>query len=327
MNPDSPPLSIPYPLEFQRVVTVNGLLAPDELGLTNAHEHVWIAPPDGAAPGSPRLDDFDLALRELGLFRQAGGDALLDCQPPGCGRDGRMLVKLARAGGVRIVGCTGFHLARYYPPDAEVFALSAGAACDLFAGEVLRGMRETLGVEGMEPAPAGYIKTACQAELAQSPLALLEGAAHAARQTGAAVMVHTEKGADAEAILRFFTANGLSAHKLILCHIDKRPDFGLHRELAGEGVLLEYDTFFREKYEPERNLWPLLDRMVQGGLAGSLALATDLADPQMWQVNGGPGLGALMGVVQLRLRGMGVDAASIRAMLGGNILRRLARVV
>jgi phosphotriesterase-related protein len=131
----------------------------------------------------------------------------------------------------------------------------------------------------------------------------------------------------AEAILRFFVSQGLSAHKLVICHIDKRPDFGLHRELAAEGALLEYDTFFREKYDPERHLWPLLDRMLHSGLWGSLALATDLAEIAMWQVRGGPGLSALPGVIQLRLRGMGLEARTIQALLGGNINRRLARVV
>ncbi len=309
------------------MVTASGLFAPDELGITDAHNHVWIAPVEGAAPGSPRLDDFTASLRELAYYRQAGGDALLDCQPGGCGRDGRVLAGLARASGVRLIGCTGFHLRRYYPSEDGLWQLDAQAACDLFAGELLKGMRETLDSQGGEPVQAGFIKTACQAELAQSPLVLLEGAAHAARQTGAAVMVHTEQGADAESILRFFIDQGLSAYKLVICHIDKRPDFGLHRELASEGALLEYDTFFREKYDPERNLWPLLDRMLQAGLSGSLALATDLADSAMWQVRGGPGLAALPGVIQLRLRGMGLEARVIQALLGGNILRRLARVV
>ena len=67
--------------------------------------------------------------------------------------------------------------------------------------------------------------------------------------------------------------------------------------------------------------------MLQAGLSGYLALATDLADSTMWQVRGGPGLVALPGVIQLRLHGMGLEARVIQALLGGNILRRLARVV
>ena len=315
------------------MVTVTGPAAPDELGLTDAHNHVWIVPPQGAATGFPVLDDFHRSLEELALYRQAGGGALVDCQPGSCGRDGRILARLARQSGVRIIACTGFHLRKYYPPEAPQWSLSAQAACDLFAAELQQGMRETLGQPGEEAARAGFIKAACEARLADSPLALLEGAAQAARQTGACVQVHTEKGQEAEEILEFFILQGLSAYRLVLCHMDKRPDPGLHRELAAEGVLLEYDTFFRPQYDPEHNLWPLLAGMLNSGLAGSIALATDLADPAQWQAGhadagaGGPGLAGLLNVVQARLQGMGTRERAIRALLGGNITRRLAYVI
>lgn len=313
--------------EFQRVVTVTGPAAPDELGLTDAHNHVWIVPPKGAAPGAPVLEDFQRSLQELAFYRQAGGGALVDCQPGGCGRDGRVLARLARQSGVRIIGCTGFHLRKYYVPEAPLWSLSAQAACDLFAGELQHGMSETLGHQEEEAVRVGFIKAACEARLDDSPLALLEGAAQAARQTGVCVQVHTEKGQAAEEILDYFTHQGFSPYRLVLCHMDKRPDPGLHRELAAEGVLLEYDTFFRPQYDPEHNLWPLLDGMLNAGLAGSIALATDLADPVQWETNGGPGLAGLLNVVQLRLRGMGTRERAIHALLGGNIARRLAHVI
>ena len=125
--------------EFQRVVTVLGPAAPDELGLTDAHNHVWIVPPDGSATGAPSLQDYPRSLQELAFYRQAGGRALVDCQPGGCGRDGRMLAVLARQSRVRIVGCTGFHLRKYYSPEIPLWRLSAQAAADLFAGELLGG--------------------------------------------------------------------------------------------------------------------------------------------------------------------------------------------
>ena len=312
------------------MVTVTGPAAPDELGLADAHNHVWIVPPEGVAPGVPVLDDFARSLEELAFYRQAGGGALVDCQPGGCGRDGRILARLARQSGVRIIACTGFHLRKYYPTEAPQWSLSAQAACDLFAGELQHGMRETLGQPGEESARPGFIKAACEASLAASPLALLEGAAQAARQMGACVQVHTEKGQAAEEILEFFILQGVSPYRLVLCHMDKRPDPGLHRELAAEGVLLEYDTFFRPQYDPERNLWPLLAGMLNSGLAGNIALATDLADPAQWHASegtGGPGLAGLLTVVQARLQGMGTRERAIHALLGGNITRRLAYVI
>ena len=98
-------------------MTVNGPLAPSALGVTDAHQHVWIAPVTGGPAGAPLLCDRDVIAAGLTAYRAAGGGGLLDCQPGGCGRDGRALAELSRLTGVPIVACTGFHLARYYPPD------------------------------------------------------------------------------------------------------------------------------------------------------------------------------------------------------------------
>ena len=42
--------------------------------------------------------------------------------------------------------------------------------------------------------------------------------------------------------------------------------------------MLAYDTFFRPKYDPERNLWPQISAMVAAGLNHVVALATDVAE-------------------------------------------------
>jgi hypothetical protein len=49
-----------------------------------------------------------------------------------------------------------------------------------------------------------------------------------------------------------------------MCHVDKRPDVGLHRELARAGVLLGYDTFGRPKYNPDQGVWQLIPALVAG---------------------------------------------------------------
>jgi 5-phospho-D-xylono-1,4-lactonase len=168
------------------------------------------------------------------------------------------------------------------------------------------------------------VKAACEASLTETPRDLLEGAAWAAQQTGAALAVHTEQGQAAAEIVRFLLSAGVEAGRVILCHIDKRPDFGLHRELAQAGVLLEYDTFHRPKYHPEANLWPLIARMAAAGLDGSVALATDMADPAMWAYGGGPGPASLPGGIRARLRATGLPEEAVNRMMGRNIAARLA---
>jgi len=90
-------------------------------------------------------------------------------------------------------------------------------------------------------------------------------------------------------------------------------------------ALLEYDTFFRPKYNPSQNLWPLLEKMVLADCASRVALATDLAESAMYHaIGGGPGLQALPTLIKNQLSAHGFPGLAIRQMLGENIARRLA---
>lgn len=306
------------------VMTVLGEQSPEALGVTDAHNHVWIDQVTGTAEAMPRLDEQQPILQELVDYRLAGGGAIADCQPGGAGRNGLRLEELARLSGIHLVACTGFHLPKYYPQGYGLFQANADEAHALFVSELQQGLTETRAQP--RPVRAGFIKIACHATLAATPQALLEGALRASLETGALIVAHTENGSAAETFAQYFLDGGLPPHRLVLCHMDKRPDLGLHEALAQAGMSLEYDTFFRPKYQPEQNLWPLLERMVSDGWARQVVLAADMGGPSMWsRLGGGPGLTALLTQVQPRLRQSGMDEATVRALLGGNMAHRLAR--
>lgn len=313
------------------VMTVLGPVSSGMLGVVDAHSHLYIAPSAGGAADAPVLTDEAGVGRELAAFRAAGGGAIVDCQPGGCGRDGRVLRRLSQQSGVHVVASTGFHRRRYYPPDAPLFGMSAGAAADVFRDEIGNGLVETRVADGRRPSAVafpGLIKIAAEASLSASPLDLFEAAAAVARETGYAIEMHTERGAAVMEFLAFFAARGLSPRRLVFCHVDKRPDFGLHRELAQAGVLLEYDTFFRPKYAPERYVWPLIRQMADAGLADHVALATDMADPGLWaELGGAPGLLGFFTIIKEGLTRMSLPSATIDGLLGGNIAARLAVII
>lgn len=305
-----------------QIMTVLGPVPPESIGFTDAHNHVWIEPPPGAAPDAPQLADSIRIAQELESYRAAGGGALVDCQPGGCGRDGDMLAQLSAESGVHIIASAGFHRKRYYGPEPALWQLSADEAADYFLAEIRQGMSETR--HRKRPIHPGLIKIAAEATLAETPRPLLEAATAAARVSGYTMEVHTERGTAVEDLLDFFLAHDLPSTQLVFCHVDKRPDVGLHQELAEAGVMLEYDTFFRPKYDPEQNLWPLIRRMVDAGWGEMLALATDMADSAMWRSFGGePGLAAFLTTIKPRLQEMEISEELIKQLLGGNIIRRL----
>lgn len=306
------------------LMTVLGPVPADALGLTDAHSHLYIGAVSGGDPDAPVLTDETAISRELEQFRESGGSAIVDCQPgPGCGRDGRALVRLSSATGIHVIASTGFHRRRNYGPDAPLFGMSAGAAADVFIDELVYGMVETRELDSA--ARPGFIKIAAEATLRETPPALLEAAVIAARHTGCAIEMHTERGAAVEELVACLADFGLEPERLVLCHVDKRPDPGLHRELAQAGVMLEYDTFFRPKYQPEAHLWSLIEQMVGAGLAECVALATDMADPALWaEQGGGPGLAGWHQIIVPGLRRLGLSFDEIALLTGRNIANRLA---
>jgi len=312
-------------LRSGKVMTVTGFVEPHELGITDAHSHLWIEAVRGAAPGAPVLMDRPKILEELAAFRRAGGGGVVDCQPGGCGRDCRALAELSAASQVKIIACTGYHRQRYYRPDDPLWQAGVDQIETEFIRELRQGTLETR--DQALPVRAGFVKAALEASLVETPLNPLAAAAGAAAETGSALLVHTEQGKAVEDLIARLAGWGVRPGQVILCHMDKRPDFGLHSELAREGFLLEYDTFYRPFYLPDANLWPLIGRMAQAGLSDSLALATDMADSAMWRsfsVAVVPGMAGILDVILPRLEGMGISQAAIQKMTGENISTRLA---
>jgi phosphotriesterase-related protein len=316
----SPQLSAPHP-----VITVQGPVPYERLGITDAHNHIWIEPVPGADPSGPVLNQFNPILKELVEYREKGGETLLDCQPQGCGRDGNQLLALSKASRINLIACTGFHRKKYYPQNHWLWGAGAQKISDFLCPELEQGLFETL--KTPSAVRAGFIKIALESTWADCSHAALEGAASAAFKSKALMEIHTEKGALAEKACIYFTDLGLSAHQLVLCHMDKRPDIGLQKELARLGVLLEYDTFYRPKYNPIANLWPLIGQMVSARFSDRIALATDMAEVELYHfIWGGPGLASLPGEIQNQLNKKGCPETARKQMLGGNIARRLAGI-
>lgn len=306
------------------VTTVQGPLLYERLGITDAHNHMWIEHVPGADPSSPVLNQFDPILKELVEYREKGGETLLDCQPGGCGRDGNRLLALSKASKVNLIACTGFHRKKYYAQGYWLWKAGAQEIGDFLSSELEHGLVET---RETSPVNAGFIKIALEATWADCPHAALEGAAYAALKSKALMEIHTEKGALAEKACIYFMEHGLLPQQLVLCHMDKRPDACLQKELARLGVLLEYDTFYRPKYHPSANLWPLIEKMVSAGFSDSVALATDMAEAELYHfIGGGAGLASLPGEIQDRLKEKEFPETVRRQLLGGNIARRLAGI-
>lgn len=196
-----PPLSAPRP-----AITVQGPLPYERLGITDAHNHMWIEPVPGADPSGSVLSQFNPIHKELVEYREKGVETLLDCQPEGCGRDGNQLLALSKESKVNLIACTGFHRKKYYPQNHWLWEVRAQKVCDFLCSELEQGLFGTL--KTPSPFKAGFIKIALESAWADCPRAALEGAASAAFKSKALIEIHTEKGALAEKACVYFTDLG-----------------------------------------------------------------------------------------------------------------------
>ncbi|MER6984097.1 phosphotriesterase, partial [Streptomyces carpinensis] len=86
------------------VRTVLGDVLPGALGVTDAHDHLFLHSPQ--LPGR-ELADATAARAELAAFRAAGGRSVVQWTPYGLGRRAADLPLLSRAAGVHVVCATG----------------------------------------------------------------------------------------------------------------------------------------------------------------------------------------------------------------------------
>jgi len=118
------------------VVTVLGPIKPEQLGATDAHEHLFLRSP--ALPGQD-FDDLDKAVEEVGAAARGGLRSIIELTPIGLGRRPAKMRAVAEATGVHVVAATGYHRDAHYPEghwvrDASVELLAERILADLQQG-------------------------------------------------------------------------------------------------------------------------------------------------------------------------------------------------
>jgi len=259
-----------------KIQTVNGLISPEELGMTLPHEHcivdisIWFQEPvnssDKLMAHQPvsldnlgwvrynpisnvdnlRLLDEEMAISEILRYKQAEGKSIVDQTTIGLGRQPLALARISRVTGINIVMGAGFYVEKSMPAGLE---LSEEAMADEIIRDILEGEKNTgiragiIGELGMEW-PAGDWERMS-----------LRAAARAQRQTGAAISVHLARSPDAPfETLEVLDKAGADISRVVLCHVARTMfDHAKRVKLAKSGCYLEYDTFGIEGFgEPVR---------------------------------------------------------------------------
>ncbi|MBI5444457.1 MAG: hypothetical protein HY900_25005 [Deltaproteobacteria bacterium] len=257
-----------------KVITVMGERAPEELGFTLPHEHVFadltcyfVEPPDPESRSRARepvtlenlhwirynwranldcqqLLDEEIASRELRRFAETGGKTLVDQSSRGLFRNPTALQRISEAVGIHIVMGTGYYIAPSHPPEVS------GATVDRLARDFVEDVQTGASEGGIRAGLIGEI--GCSWPLQPSERKVLRAAALAQQETGVAINVHPARNerAPLEA-LEVLKEAGANLERVVMSHMD-RCGYALatRLELLRSGCYVEYDAFGKEGYYP-----------------------------------------------------------------------------
>ncbi len=343
----------------EKIQTVTGPISPGDLGVTMTHEHVLAAfrmliPPAPEAsvkdfyyrPVSAdtvgllrhyadimvNADDFELtdvptAIEELLLYKQYGGDSIVEVTSIGIGRDPVGLARISRATGVNIVMGGSFYVPVAHPPDMD--ERSEEELAERIARDVTEGVDGT----GIRSGVIGEI--GCWHPLTDNGLKVLRASGMAQRLTGAPITIHPGRNVKAPLeILDILLGVGADPAHIIMGHLERT--FTLHSEfaqVADSGCYLEWDLTGEERSYYDGN--PEFDMpgdsrridqiagLVADGYGDQIVIAQDIAYKHRLVKNGGHGYGYILAHIVPRMRRRGMAEDAIRKILVDNPTRAL----
>ena len=319
-----------------RIQTVLGSIAPGDLGVCQTHEHIICDQrlgPRGDLYANTRevestymiLDDHDHAAEELGAYRQLGGRAVVEVTTSGWGRDVQGLAELSRRTGVAVVACGGFYVEPCLPSVVDTWGLDR--LTDSLVSEVTEGVDDT-GIR------VGVLKSGIYRSRIEGPEEkALRAVARASARTGAAITTHTTGsrryeipgGNMGREHLRILAQEGISGDRLIVGHVDERPDINYLHSLACEGCYIQFDTIGKLRWMRDETRAALIKELVARGHHDRILLGTDRCRrAELYREMGGLGYTYIFESFIDTMQDIGITRGEIDHILVDNPARALA---
>ncbi|UFJ41775.1 phosphotriesterase-related protein [Brevibacillus humidisoli] len=302
---------------MKKIRTVLGDIAPEELGFTYSHEHLWCCPPPSQKDRDLELTNYDASLQELLHFKSVGGQALVDASTLDYGRDGGKLKSMSEAAGVHVVGTTGFNKHIYFPDWVEKESIEQ--IKDRLVHDV------TIGMDGSD-AKAGFLKAGSWLQLIH-PLEekVTRAVARAQLETNAPIWLHTEAGTMGMEMLDILEEEGVDLRVVAVGHSDRNADPYYHLQLAKRGAYVQFDGVSKVKYYPDSTRVALIKNMIDNGFLEQLLISGDMGrQSYLHAYGGGPGFKYIKTKFIPRLLDEGITQEQIDTIFVKNPARWLA---
>ena len=346
-----------------RIQTVLGVIDADALGVTLPHEHLlidmaawfqdvseasekkmakeplklenlwWIKTHSYNSLDNLKLQDEELAIKEALMYKNAGGNTIVDLTNIGMARNPLALARISRATGLNIIMGSGYYIGASHPSELV----------DMAEQEITEGIIRDI-VEGVDNTGihAGIIgEIGCSEPLYGTERKVLRAAAAAQRLTGAPLNIHPSTNDDLVLeIVDILKKAGADLTHTIINHIDQwgfRDD--TCRRLADAGCFIEFDSFGNEgiylnhqdntltQYaQDDVILVKRIAELISEGYIEQILISCDVCLKQLLVTYGGYGYAHIMRAIVPVMRWSGLSDKQINTLLVDNPKRAFAFV-
>jgi len=303
------------------IITVQGAIAPSEMGITQTHEHLVIDAMDHYGGYEFVIDDEELVVEELKEFTRRGGKTICDVTLDEIGRNPRALARISKAANIHVVMGCGWYREFGYP------RIVAEKTSRELAEVLVKEIEEGVGDTGIRAGFIGEIGTG-RHFIKPAEERVFRAAALAQQRTGVAISTHTTRwGTLALEQIAMLEEFGADLSKVILGHLGDRR--GVHHLLpiAEKAVYLEVDNIGYFDYQPESVRADNVAALVKEGHGDRVLLSEDICMTKHLKFNGGKGYGYLLEVFVPMLRKRGLNDEHIHQLLVTNPANAFAREV
>lgn len=268
---------------MKKIRTVLGDIPAEELGVTDCHDHIIRSGgPEVKLDQAFLMDDVECAAEELARFLKAGGKTMVCMDPIGCGRNVSKMLEVAERfrGEGHLLMTTGFHKGSNYCPNTSFLAtVDVNKIAQMMILEIEEGM-DIHSYNGpiveRSKAKAGLIKAGTSyrliTKLEEKALAV---AAITQKETGCAISMHTDFGTMGMEILDVIEANGGSAEKTVLCHMQRNRDKYYYQMLLDRGINICFDEPNKAAYCSDTEISQAIEWLIDKGYVQQLVLGMD----------------------------------------------------
>ncbi|KAN0050640.1 hypothetical protein ACTA71_003776 [Dictyostelium dimigraforme] len=299
-------------------------LSNEKISLLNNH---WVQYNYNKNLHNLELNEMEIAIKELEMFKRNGGNTIVEVTTDGIGRDPVKCLEVSQKLGINIIMGAGYYLDKSIKKFVE--SMNEKEMEDEIVKQCLQGIDGTT-------IKAGIIgEVGCSYPLTTNEKKSLIASAKAQQRTGVSITVHPGRAQRAPLeILEILKENGADLSRVIIGHIDRTiHDIDILLETAKTGCTLEFDLFGMEiSYYPfggevempsdnQRIQW--IYQLIKEGYGENIVISHDIYTKHRLISYGGHGYSHILFNIMPRMKKYGYSQTDINNILINNPKRLL----